>query len=83
LVVLAVALLSAVVGYQIARDGGAGFPRIDEVNLLDHRGLVNGGPPSCYGNAPGHDVVRENNPNCGPGSEADPDGVGPGHNPNN
>ena len=66
LVVLAVALASAYMGFQLAN--GQSIADIGRTIGVESAGHKSGHrpPPACYGTAPGHDTVREKNPNCPP-----------------
>ena len=64
LVVLAVALASAYMGFQLAQGQSvADIGRTIGFESVNHKS-GHQVPPACYGTAPGHDTVRENNPNC-------------------
>ena len=68
LVIVAVAILSLFVGYQLAEapsGESAGFGQSTTVDLLGHKDKHKV-PPACYGTAPGHDTVREKNKHCPP-----------------
>ncbi len=68
LVIMAVAVLSLIVGYQLAGSPSgeaADFGRSTTVDLLGHKD-GHKVPPACYGTAPGHDNVREKNKHCQP-----------------
>ena len=68
LLVIASLVMGLSIGYLAARDSHPS--RIIQTDLTGHGERHGKGPEktprACYGTAPGHDTVREKNPNCKP-----------------